>query len=119
VPETYPHLPLAREQPVNRRRSRPAPIRVPQPADPRGFGAELRHSLQTARQRAEQEDIGRFDDRRLIKLELATPLDPESFRAISGEIEIVSQEDRTVVLAFVTAAALDAFEAKLATLAQV
>lgn len=115
--ETYPHLPLAREQPVNPRRSRPAPIRVPPPADPRSFGAELRRSLQTARQCAEQEDIGRFDDRRLIKLALATPLDPESFRAISREIEIVSQEDRMVVLAFATAAALDAFEAKLATLA--
>jgi hypothetical protein len=118
VPETYPHLPLAREQPVNPRRSRPAPIRVPPPADPRGFGAGLRRSLQSARARADQEDLGGFDDRRLIKLELATPLDPESFRAISREIEIVSQEDRTVVLAFVTAAALDAFEAKLTTLAE-
>jgi hypothetical protein len=63
------------------------------------------------------EDLGGFDDRRLIKLELATPLDPDSFRAISREIEIVSQEDRLVVLAFATEAALAAFEAKLATLA--
>lgn len=117
MPETYPHLPLAREQPVNPRRSRPPPPRPPQPADPRAFGAGLRQNLQAARTRA-AEEIGGFDERRLIKLELATPLDPESFRAISREIEIVSQEDRLVVLAFATEAALSAFEAKLATLAE-
>ncbi|MCP2936536.1 hypothetical protein NK983_28025, partial [Salmonella enterica subsp. enterica serovar Typhimurium] len=91
------HLPLAREQPVNPRRPRPAPLRPPQPADPRAFGAGLRPNLQAARTRA-AEEIGGFDERRLIKLELATPLDPESFKAISREIEIVSQEDRLVVL---------------------
>ena len=114
--ETYPHLRLAREQPVNPRRSRPPPPRPPQPADTRAFGARLGQNLQAARRRAAQ-DVGGFEDRRLIKLELAAPLDPDAFRAISREIEIVSQEDKTVVLAFATDAALDAFEAKLATLA--
>ncbi len=117
MPETYPHLPLVREQPVNQRRPRPAPISTPRPADPRTFGTGLRQNLQTARTRA-AEDLGGLDDRQLIKLELATPLDPESFKAISREIEIVSQEDRTVVLAFATEVALDAFEAKLTTLAE-
>jgi hypothetical protein len=51
-------------------------------------------------------------------MELATPLPPESFGAISREIEIVSQEDQKVVLAFATEAALAAFEAKLAMLAE-
>lgn len=115
-PETYPHLLLAREQPVNPRRSRPAPIRVPEPVDWRAFGAELRQRLQTARERTAQ-DLGGFDDRRLIKLQLSTPLDPAEFQKISREIEIVSQEDKTVVLAFASQAALAAFEARLATLA--
>jgi hypothetical protein len=64
------------------------------------------------------QDLGGFDDRRLIKLELSTPLDPAEFQKISREIEIVSQEDKTVVLAFATDAALSAFEARLTTLAE-
>lgn len=117
MPETYPHLPLLREQPVNPRRPPPARIRVPEPADWRAFGAGLRQVLQSARERMAQ-DLGGFDDRRLIKLELSTPLDPAEFQKISREIEIVSQEDKTVVLAFATDAALSAFEARLTTLAE-
>lgn len=118
MPDTYPHLPLAREQQINPRRSRPAPMRIPPPANPRGFGVGLLRSLETARASAEEQDLGGFDDRHLLKLELLTPIDPESFKFISQEIEIVSQEERRVVLAFVSAAALDAFEAKLVTLAE-
>lgn len=117
MPETYPHLPLVREQPVNPRRARPAPIRVPEPTDWRAFGAGLRQGLQTARERMAQ-DLGGFDERRLIKLQLSTPLDPNEFQRLSRGIEIVSQEDKTVVLAFATDAALVAFEARLTTLAE-
>jgi hypothetical protein len=117
VPETYPHLPLLREEPVNPRRTRPAPIRVPEPSDWRAFGTGLRQRLQSARERAAQ-DLGGFDDRRLIKLELVMPIDPAEFKRVSREIEIVSQEDRTVVLAFATESALSEFEARLATLAE-
>lgn len=116
MPNTYPHLQLAREQPVNQRRSRPAPIRLSEPEDWRAFGATLRESLGVARERAAQ-DVGGFDDRRLIKLELSARLDPAELQRISREIEVVSQEDQTVVLAFATESALAAFEAKLATLA--
>lgn len=117
MPETYPHLQLLREQPVNPRRARPAPIRVQEPGDWRAFGAGLREGLRSAKDRAAQ-DLGGFDDRRLMKLELSTPLDPAEFKKISHEIEIVSQEDRTVILAFATEAALSEFEARLTTLAQ-
>jgi hypothetical protein len=89
---------------------------VPEPEDWRAFGVDRRQSLQAARERAAQ-DVGGFDTRRLIKLELSTPLDPAEFQRISREIEIVSQEERTVVLAFATEAALTAFEARLSTLA--
>lgn len=117
MPETYPHLQPVREQPVNPRRPRPAPISVAQPADPRSFGVGLRQSLQSAREHA-AEDLGGFDDRRLIKLELSTRLDPAEFQRISREIEIVSQEDQMVVLAFATEAALADFEARLTTLVE-
>ncbi|HWP58272.1 MAG TPA: S8 family peptidase [Candidatus Acidoferrales bacterium] len=117
MPETYPHLRLIREELVNPRRARPAPIRVHEPGDWRAFGRDLGERLQSARQRAAR-DLGGFDDRRLLKLELSTPLDPAEFEKISGEIEIVSEEDRTVILAFATEAALTEFEARLATLAR-
>jgi hypothetical protein len=117
MPDTYPHLPLLREQPVNPRRSRPAPIRVPEPDNWRAFGEGLTRGLRLAQERAAQ-DLGGFDERRLIKLELSTPLDPDEFQKISREIEIVSQEDKTVILAFATEVALAEFEARLTTLAQ-
>ena len=44
-------------------------------------------------------------------------LDPGEFQRLSREIEVVSQEDRTVILAFATDAALTEFEARLSTLA--
>lgn len=117
MPQTYPHLRLVREQPVNPRRARPAPIRVQEPGDWRAFGVSLRQGLRAAKERAVQ-DIGGFDDRRLVKLELSTPLDPAEFEKISREIEIVSQEDKKVILAFATEGALTEFEARLTTLAQ-
>lgn len=117
MPESYPHLPLVRERPVNPRRARPAPIRVPEPADWRAFGSGLRRGLEAARERAAL-DLGGFDERRLIKLEMSTSLDPAELQRISREIEVVSQEDKTIVLAFVTDAALVAFEARLTTLAE-
>lgn len=90
---------------------------APAPADPRAFGARLRGSLQEARERAAA-DIGGFDDRRLIKLELSTSIDPAELQRISREIQIVSQEEERIVLAFATESALAAFEAKLTTLAE-
>lgn len=117
MPDSYPHLPLVRERPVNPRRARRPRIRIPEPDDWRAFGVGLRTRLQQARERAAQ-DIGGFDERRLIKLEMATPLDPAELQKISREIEIVSQEERSVVLAFATDVALAAFEARLTTLAE-
>jgi len=54
----------------------------------------------------------------LIKLELSTPLDPAELQRLSREIEIVSQEDKTVILAFATEGALAAFEERMTTLAE-
>ncbi|TAK83144.1 MAG: S8 family peptidase [Betaproteobacteria bacterium] len=90
---------------------------VSEPNDWRAFGTGLRQGLRLARERTAQ-DVGGFDARRLIKLELSTPLDPAEFRKIAREIEIVSQEEKTVVLAFATDAALAEFEAKLTMLAE-
>lgn len=90
-------------------------MRVPEPPNWRTFGVGLGQSLQSARERVAQ-DVGGFDDRRLIKLELSVPLEPTELQRISRDIEIVSQEAKTVILAFASEAALAAFEAKITTL---
>lgn len=113
--ESYPHLPLVREQPVNPRRARPARVSAQEPANRRAFGAALRDGLRLARERTAQ-DVAGFDDRHLLKFELNTSIDPDILKRISPEIEIVSQEEKTVVLAFATDTALAAFEARLTTL---
>lgn len=77
----------------------------------------MRQSLQSARGRA-AEAVGGFDERRLIKIQLGRRLDPAEFQRISREIEIVSQEQDTVILAFATDDALGEFESKLTTLAE-
>lgn len=77
----------------------------------------MRERLREAQARA-ADDVGGFDERRLIKIELSTALDPSLLQKISREIEIISQEDKTVVLAFATDTALAAFEARLTTLAE-
>jgi hypothetical protein len=77
----------------------------------------MRHSLQSARGRA-AEAVGGFDERRLIKIQLSSRLDPAEFQRISREIEIVSQEEDAVILAFATEDALGEFESRLSTLAE-
>jgi hypothetical protein len=77
----------------------------------------MRGGLHAAVERS-AEQVGGFDDRRLIKLELNTSLDPSEFVHISPGIEIVSQEERNIVLAFADETALATFEARFTTLAE-
>lgn len=70
------------------------------------------------REVAANEDLGGFDDRKLLKIRLREgerQLPP--FNLIDG-LEVVSQEGHEVVLAFATAAALNLVEERLATLAR-
>ena len=114
--ETHPHLQLLREEPVTERRSRPNPSQVSPPDNPRRHGALLAENLQAAREAAAT-DLGGYDDRRLIKLQLRQKVSPEDIARASSGIEVVSQEEGTLVLAFATDTQLDEFEAKLARLA--
>ncbi|GAA4327214.1 S8 family peptidase [Pigmentiphaga soli] len=117
----YEHLRLDREEPINLRHPRRGGGGFT-PQDPRAYGAALGTKFQAARGRItdpDQADIGGYDDRKLIKIQLrhGESLPPDSFQAIPG-VEIVSQEEKTVVLAFATDEGLDEFERRLATLAR-
>ena len=65
----YEHLRLEREAPSTERHPRRHPGIRP-PADPRAHGAALAGRLDQARQRAMAEDVGGFDDRKLLKIRL-------------------------------------------------
>ena len=88
----YEHLRLGREEPLTDRHRRQNKKPRFKPADPRGFGAALRDRFRDANERNAQADLGGFDTRRLLKIQLRAGekmLPP--FDDIEG-IEIVSQE---------------------------
>jgi hypothetical protein len=113
----YEHLRLEKETPVTERH-RQRGFGAPAPADPRGHGTALLRSFRAVRDVAADEDLGGFDDRKLLKIRLREgERQLPDFNLIDG-LEIVSQEGHKVVLAFATVAALNLVEERLATLAR-
>ena len=113
---SHPHLELRREEPVTQRRPRSGFGRTEPPENPRRHGEILGAGLRAARAAAE-EDLGGYDERRLIKIELKDKVSPEEITKAASGIQIVSQEDGRLILAFAAEEQLDAFEARLASLA--
>jgi hypothetical protein len=94
----YEHLRLGREAPLTDRHRRQDKRPRFRPADPRAHGAMLAQKLVVARERIGEEDLGGFDDRKLLKIQLhAGDKSVPAFDTIPG-VEIVSQEDESIVL---------------------
>jgi hypothetical protein len=111
---SYPHIPLQREEPITEKR--PGNYFPPKPpADPSAHGRELGLKLKETIRQTDQ-DIGGFDNRRLLRFQVDKNLNPDELKKISREIEFVSQEDDEVVVAFVSQSALRSFEAILASM---
>lgn len=115
--DSHPHLELTREEPVTERRTRPSGRARPEPANFDVHAGRLKERLQEARSALDEEVAG-YDDRRLIKITLTEKVPADEVARVSRGIEIISQEDDTLVLAFATDAQLDNFEMRLATLAR-
>lgn len=114
--ETFPHLTLQREAPVNEKR--PGTYVPPEvPSDVRVHGQGLLKKVAVAKEQAVT-NVGGFDNRRLFRFSVHKGFNPEDLRKISSEIEFVSQEDETVVIGFASDAALDQFEQRLSTMAR-
>lgn len=110
------HLRIQREVPITERhRRRDARPRF-RPGDPRQFGRELAERLEAAKAGLAQ-DLNGYDNRKLLKIVLRPGEPVPDFSAIPG-IDVVSQEDRTVVLAFASDEGVAEFESRLATLAR-
>lgn len=113
---SHPHLELGREGPVTVRRTRPFGARRERPPNFQSHANTLGGHLRNARQ-ATDEQVGGYDERHLIKIELAEKVQLAEVENVARGIEIVSQEEGQLVLAFATNNQLDNFEARLATLA--
>jgi hypothetical protein len=115
--ESFPHLRLEREEPVTEKRP-PGRGRITEPpADPAAHGQRLKECLENAKQQTDK-DIGGFDARRLFRFTVNRRFDPDTLRNVSPDIEFVSQEGDEIVVAFVSTAALESFEARLTSLAK-
>jgi hypothetical protein len=114
--ESYPHLTLEREAPITEKRvgrSPPPTARDDPAAHARGLKAHVENAVKQT-----DSDLGGFDERRLFRFEVAKGFNPDDLRRLSADIELVSQEADTVVVAFVSRATLASFEARLASMAQ-
>lgn len=114
--ENYPHLRISREEPVNERRPKPPP-RFSPPDDPVAHAQALQGFLQRAQERTD-EDIGGFDERRLFRFEVQPGFNPDDIRRLAPDIELISQEEKTIILAFASESAVEEFEARLSTLVE-
>lgn len=113
----YEHIKISRDEPIRERHPRkfiPPNIR---PADISAFVFNMRASLARAKQQALSEDVGGFDTRLLLKVNVHEGLMAPDLEKING-ITVVSQEEKSVVLAFATTAGLAEFESRLVSLTQ-
>ncbi|WP_319549139.1 S8 family peptidase [Desulfogranum marinum] len=118
--EFFPHIPLQREEPVNDKRPG-RPPRFTTPDDTAAHGKGIQEFLTRATVEADLNEGG-FDERRLFRFVVEEGFSPDDLPKIASpefrnEIEVVSQEGKEVVVAFVSDAALESFEALLTTLA--
>lgn len=113
----YEHLRFNREIPLADRHRQANKKPRYRPADPKAFGEAMRRGFADARQRAEEQDVGGFDDRLLIKIQLREGEAVPDLYLIPG-VELVSQENKSVILAFANQTGLTEFESRLTNLAR-
>lgn len=112
---SYPHIKITCEEPINTKRSSKRFPRIFPPQDPSAHGRTLVKSFQDAQNQA-RNDVGGFDKRLLLKLSIDKALKPDEIENIQG-VELVSQENDNVLLAFASERALHEFDARLSSLA--
>ncbi len=110
------HIIISRDEPVVDRLSKRAPLQKQYTNDEaKAHGMGLRNTLHLAKQVIADQQIGGYDNRLLLKIILQDGAVIPELEAIAG-ISIVSQEEKSVLLAFATANGLAEFEARLTTL---
>lgn len=112
----YEHLKFSREIPLTDRHKKKGFPPSSKPDNPKAFGVGLRRTFEEARQPAAG-DVAGYDDRVLFKVRLREGSMVPALGDIPG-VELVSQEDKSVILAFADQTGLAAFESRLSSLAR-
>ncbi len=111
----YEHLRFSRETPLTDRHRRRDPRPGFTPPDPKQFGQQMGQRFSEARQRARKEEIGGYDERLLLKVRIREGERIPELEAIPG-VELVSQEDQHILLAFMDEQAVREVESRLTSL---
>ncbi len=113
----YEHLRFSRETPLTDRHRQQNRRPRYKPENRNQFGERMVRYFVAARERTLQEEIGGYDDRLLLKIQIREGEPIPNLEAIPG-VEVVSQEDRHVVLAFMDVQGVREVESRLASLAR-
>lgn len=112
----YHHIKISRDEPIVQRLTRKL---GPQPRftldEAKAYGMVLKRSLDDVKTSIAESEIGGYDERLLLKLNLKEGVLPPQLEVIEG-LTIVSHEEKSVLLAFATAQGLDEFEARITSL---
>ena len=113
----YQHIKISRDEPVRDRVVRPGfgSAKKYSLDEAKAHGLGLTRSLEIAKSTIVESEIAGYDERLLFKLTLEEGAMPPEIEAIEG-LSIVSQEEKTVLLAFATVQGLAEFEARLVSL---
>lgn len=113
----YEHLRFSRETPLTDRHRRRDPRPGYRPQNPRQFGERMSRQFTEARERTRQEEIGGYDERLLLKIRVREGERIPELDALPG-VEVVSQEDQHILLAFMDEQAVREVESRLTSLAK-
>lgn len=105
----YRHLDFTRISVANERRRGTGFPRIQPPDNPGQHGQKLRQELDDTRTTT---PYGGYDDRRLLKLTIDKNLQMDNLASF-GELEVISQEQDTVVVLFAAETALNEFRSRL------
>lgn len=112
--DNFKHIRFTREENINPRRGRRFIPQLPVPKDIPAHGKRILTELKNTIKEAEDNSVAGFDNRFLIKVQVAKDVRPEDFENLG--VEVVSEESQTVILAFADNDRLAEFEARLATI---
>ncbi|MDH5719847.1 MAG: S8 family peptidase [Spirochaetia bacterium] len=110
MPGIYEHILFRRESGIRERRGKSFPPPKFE-GNPKEHSQKLFTDIQNLRKQRDAEISG-YDKRLLLKINIRENFDPQAFETIPG-IELISQEDKEIVLLFAAEEALADFENRL------
>ena len=114
--ENFEHIKFMRQDIINPMRKKPGGGKsIPPPSDPMQQGKFLLEQLNSLKRIKQNDEVGGFDKRFLIKIDLQESINLSN---LPKGVELISQEDKKIVLAFATEEALREFEERFTTLAR-